>query len=430
MSEEFPEALQIEVTNRCNFKCQMCMRRVWETELLNMDLALYKKIAESCFHKLKRLILYGVGEPFIHPHFIEMLRIARKTLKEDGKIIVSTNGSLITPRIARKIVREIGLGSISFSVDTTDQIKLSRVRGGSELSLITENVGYLTKNRDKPKNVLDLGIEIVIMADNFRDLPDLIKFSAESEIDYIIASHVASYTEDVLAKALYLTMSKNSIEILKPSINYGRDIIRKVTVELFGKTYGVEMEPVSSKLVKNFWRKAEKKGYWINLPLFLNSIDKLGILNDLEEVFNQSAKLAHEYQIDLKLPNLFSNAKKRECPYMEKKTLIIRSDGKVSPCLEFMYQHQVYVNAHKKDVREIIFGDATKEDIEEVWRKGAYKNFREIRQNMVENMPWCGDCPFSTLGCFYTKTNNIDCYANEPTCDECLYSVNLVQCNI
>jgi len=106
MSDDFPEALQIEVTNRCNFNCQICIRRVWNAKPLDMDVALYRKIAEACFPFLKRLVLYGFGEPFIHPQILEMLRIARKRLLKDGEILISTNGSLLTPEIAEKITKK------------------------------------------------------------------------------------------------------------------------------------------------------------------------------------------------------------------------------------------------------------------------------------------------------------------------------------
>jgi radical SAM protein with 4Fe4S-binding SPASM domain len=426
MSDGFPEALQIEVTNRCNFNCQMCIRHVWNVKPLDMDLALYKKIAKSCFPKLKKLILYGFGEPFIHPKILEMLRTARKNLPEDGEIIVSTNGSLITS----KIIKEIGVNSISFSIDTVNQAKLSRIREGSDFRLIVENIEGLAKNRDKAKTDFRLGLETVIMTDNFSDIPNLVKFAAEKEIDYIIASHVIPYTEDILAKTVYITSSKPAIDILKPSLKYGWNLIRESTLELFGRAYGVKMDTASTQLIRNFWMEAEKKGYRINLPLLLNSADKLEMLNRLEDVFHESEKAAHKYQIDLRLPNLYPDAKDRDCPYVKKKTLVIRSDGKVSPCQEFLYAHPVYVNAHKKNTNEVIFGDITKESVEEIWRQETYMNFRKVRKNIAEKVPWCGDCPYSTLGCFYTLTNNVDCYANSPTCNECLYSVNLAQCNI
>jgi MoaA/NifB/PqqE/SkfB family radical SAM enzyme len=78
--DDFPEALQVEVTNKCNFNCQMCIRRVWKAKLQDLNLDLYKKIAKSSFPFLRKLILYGLGEPFVNPNFPEMLRIARETL--------------------------------------------------------------------------------------------------------------------------------------------------------------------------------------------------------------------------------------------------------------------------------------------------------------------------------------------------------------
>ncbi len=430
MSDKFPEALQIEVTNKCNFNCQMCIRRVWNAKPLDMDITLYKKIAETCFPFLKRLVLYGFGEPFIHPQILEMLRIARKRLPDIGEILISTNGSLITPEIAGKIVKEIDVDFISFSIDTVSQDKLRHLREGSDFKLIASNIETLAKSKDEAKRDFRLGLETVIMEDNFLDLPELVKFAAEKDVDYIIASHVTPYTPEVFAKTMYLTLSRLTIEILKPSLRYGWRLIRESTLELFGRAYGVKMESASTELIRSFWIEAEKKGYWINLPLLLSSTNKLEALTRLEEVFHESEEIAHEYQIDLKLPNLYPDAKERKCPYMEKETLVIRSDGAVSPCQEFMYAHPVYVNAHKKDIGEVIFGDVTKESIEEVWHREACINFRAARRDMAKNMPWCGDCPYSALGCFYTRTNNFDCYANAPTCNECLYSVSLAQCNI
>ncbi|MEM1564116.1 MAG: radical SAM protein [Candidatus Bathyarchaeia archaeon] len=430
MNDEFPEALQIEVTNKCNFNCKMCIRQVWNARLLDMNITLYRKIAKECFSKLRRLVLYGFGEPLTHPQIIEMFHIARKNLPEDGEIIVSTNGSLITSEIADKIVREIGVDSVSFSIDTISQAKLSRIREGSDFKLIAKNIRGLAKTKDKAKRNFKLGLETVIMKDNFLEIPELLKFAAFNDVDYIIASHVVPYTKEIFAEATYLTLSKPAIEILKPSLKHGWRLIRESVLELFGRAYGVKIEATSTQLIKSFWTEAEKKGYWINLPLLLSSTEKLDMLSHIEKVFHISEKVAHEYQIDLRLPKIYVDANERRCPYIEKRTIVIRSDGKVSPCQEFMYNHSVYVNAHKKDLHEVIFGDLTKERVEEVWRQDAYTNFKEIRWDMAKNMPWCGDCPYSALGCFYTRTNDVDCYANMPTCSECLYSVGLAQCNI
>ncbi|MEM3628178.1 MAG: hypothetical protein QXE06_02300 [Candidatus Bathyarchaeia archaeon] len=49
MNDEFPEALQIEITNKCNFNCQMCIRRVWNAKPIEINMTLYRKSPEHVF---------------------------------------------------------------------------------------------------------------------------------------------------------------------------------------------------------------------------------------------------------------------------------------------------------------------------------------------------------------------------------------------
>jgi MoaA/NifB/PqqE/SkfB family radical SAM enzyme len=430
MDEGFPEALQIEVTNKCNFNCQMCIRRVWKAELQDFNLDLYKKIAESSFSRLKRLILYGVGEPFVNSDFPEMLRTAREHLPKDSTISISTNGSLLTPTIANKILEEAKPITISFSIDTIDVVKLGRIREGSEPSTIMKNFQYLTEIKGRVEGNFKLGVEAVVMKDNFMDLPQLVRSLAEKNVDYIIVSHVVPYTEEIFRNSIYMTLSKPSFDIIKPSLNYGRSLIKEAAKEILGRAYGVNIRHKSAELIMNFWEKAEEAGYWINLPLLFDSEDKVEIFDQVEKTFFESAKMAQEYQMDIKLPSLFPDAKNRGCPYVNKNTMVVRADGIAIPCLEFTYPHPLYVNMHLKKICDIPIGDLKEEKVESVWSKKTYAKFREVRRNFAENVPWCGDCPYSTLKCFFTETNKLDCYANTPACSECVYSVTLAQCNI
>lgn len=406
------------------------MRQVWKANPCDMNLNLYKTIAEKAFPRLTRLILCGLGEPFINPNILEMLKISREKLPREAQIKISTNGSFLTPKLADKIVKEIGVDSICFSIDTVDRAKLRDIREGSEPAIILENLHHISRIKYRGGRDFKLGIEAVITTENLSDLPFLVEYAAEKDVDYIIFSHVIPYTKEVYDKTVYITMSKHSLEIIKPSLKYGWILLREASKEIFGKAYGLSRKSNCAWKIEEFWRSAEEKGCWINLPLLFSSKGKLEEIDKLGETFRQILKLADRYKIDLRLPNLYPNAKERKCPYIERSTMVVRCDGFVAPCTEYMYSHPMYVNAHLKNVYELIFGHSRMERVEDVWRKADYVNFRLVRENMARNMPWCGDCPYSPMGCYYTKTNEFDCYGNIYTCNECLYSVNLAKCNI
>ncbi|MEM3716419.1 MAG: radical SAM protein [Candidatus Bathyarchaeia archaeon] len=426
---DYPDALQIEVTNRCNFNCQMCIRRVWDAKPADLNLDLYSKIARSTFQYLERLILYGLGEPFLNPSFMDMLRIARENLSKDSEIIVSTNGSMLDQRLIEKILR-IGIDNISFSIDTSDAVKLRHIRSGAEPESLLSNFRNMARVKRLSGNSFKLGVEAVLMKSNFMDLPKLVEEAAGEGVDYILVSHVVPYSESMFLDSVYVTISKRSLDIAKPILGYGKKIIADAIYEAFGMIYGIEIEPKTSRIIDEFWREAEENGYWINLPLLFESIGKISIANEVEKVFDLSLKIAREYGVDLRLPNLYPDAKSRWCPYVDRGTMFIRSDGMITPCSEFAYEHTVYVNAHIKAVNPVIFGDSRSENIIDVWNKEEYVAFREVRREMPKNIPWCGDCPYSSSKCFFAETNNFDCYLNKPGCSECLYSVNLAQCNI
>jgi len=83
---------QIEITSRCNLKCQYCphphLQRVKEDMTMKVFVAAleWAQTMES-----PELSLTGMGESTLHPQFCEMLRLARYILPET-KLLLSSNG--------------------------------------------------------------------------------------------------------------------------------------------------------------------------------------------------------------------------------------------------------------------------------------------------------------------------------------------------
>src|SRR5262249_59122940 len=68
-----PRSLYLETTNRCDSKCQTCIR-TFETLEPPADLTLerVRAIVEQ-FPRLDRVVLHGIGEPLLNPEIFDIV---------------------------------------------------------------------------------------------------------------------------------------------------------------------------------------------------------------------------------------------------------------------------------------------------------------------------------------------------------------------
>lgn len=138
----FPNRVTVELTNRCNISCTFCHRQVYDMELGEMSVELFKKIIdEMSEYQPIKLVPFFRGEPLLHPKFIELMRYAKK--KGIGPIQVFSNGLEFNEEISEAFI-DAEIDFISFSLNTLDEeiYKQSRISGNLQKSI--DNVKYLS----------------------------------------------------------------------------------------------------------------------------------------------------------------------------------------------------------------------------------------------------------------------------------------------
>jgi hypothetical protein len=104
---------QIELTTYCNLRCRYCpypqQEKLRQQAKMHMEWDIYKRAIEWAVHlnepndtMRNELSLTGVGEPLMHPHFVEMLAYAREKLPRTF-LVFSTNGILLTEELCKEI---------------------------------------------------------------------------------------------------------------------------------------------------------------------------------------------------------------------------------------------------------------------------------------------------------------------------------------
>ncbi|MDD5438826.1 MAG: radical SAM protein [Candidatus Omnitrophica bacterium] len=172
---EFPLQLDIEATARCNLMCTHCVRHSRRTDVGDMDMGLYKKIIdEGAGYGLYAVIPHWMGESFLHPGLIDMIRYAKDKGVLDVRI--NTNCTILDDNVAGKLL-ESGIDSIVCSIDAVIEETYNRIKFGSDFALVNKNIERLIHLRDKkglkkPKII----VQMIDMQKTHEDLTSFIDY--------------------------------------------------------------------------------------------------------------------------------------------------------------------------------------------------------------------------------------------------------------
>ncbi|HET9663345.1 MAG TPA: radical SAM protein [Burkholderiales bacterium] len=195
-----PEFVQIEPVGQCNLSCRMCPV-VYRGDggrgkpPAFMTFETFCGIIEA-FPELRKLQLQGMGEPFLHPRLLDMVRYAASR-----GIAVSTNTNLtaLSERRALECVTS-GLKILHVSIDAADPEAYAFIRPGSRLDRVLRNLDCLIEARSRlcasnPEIIL----VAVAMRRNLDQLPELVRLAHRHDVRSVAVQHLAhDFTEGTL----------------------------------------------------------------------------------------------------------------------------------------------------------------------------------------------------------------------------------------
>ena len=194
-----PLKVYVEPTNACNLACATCVRHAWDEPEGFMEWATFEAVVDG-LESGGTVAFMGLGEPLLHPRFLEMVRLA----KERGlRAEVTTNALLLDDAMAAGLL-DAGLDQLVVSIDGANAESFGRVRSGASLERVIENVRRLHDARGPNYGPsVQIGVEFVAMRSNVGELPGLGRLAAQLGATFIIVSNVLAYTEDLLSETLY-----------------------------------------------------------------------------------------------------------------------------------------------------------------------------------------------------------------------------------
>jgi len=199
-----PFSIRGEVTKQCNYNCLYCKSWQREQDLEEMTIEQW----QSALLSLKKFIgsyviqFTGEGEPFVKKGFIDLLQFCHREGIQWG---VCTNGSAFKNlNVAKKVVAATPM-NIDISVDSATPEIHDAIRGSTHsLNNITQGIKLLRDERDRLNLKFPIRIKSTVHLENFRTLPDLVKWTTKVGATTIDFAPIRLSKEELKSSKLWI----------------------------------------------------------------------------------------------------------------------------------------------------------------------------------------------------------------------------------
>jgi len=177
--------IQIEVTSRCNAACIYCPQPLLGRKQ-HMPFSLFKNLLPYLGYT-DLVYLQGWGEPLLNPDLFPMIRACKAKGKRVG---FTTNGMLLDEETSSKII-DLGTDIISVSLAGATPATHDRIRKGTDLVKIFENLDRMQQIKAKKRaRHPEIHFSYLMLASNLHELQDVVGPAKRLGVEQIVCSHL------------------------------------------------------------------------------------------------------------------------------------------------------------------------------------------------------------------------------------------------
>ncbi len=131
----FPFLVEIELTNRCNLKCDYCPQTILKRPAKDIVKENFEKIVDEFCDLTPVFVLSGYGEPTLHPQLIDFIKYAKK--KNVTRVCLETNGTQLDKDFLNQLI-DAKLDILLLNLDAYDKFSDNKTENFSSEKLIQD----------------------------------------------------------------------------------------------------------------------------------------------------------------------------------------------------------------------------------------------------------------------------------------------------
>ena len=193
----YPLYMEISPAGSCNHRCVFCgldfmdyQRRFLDTGLL------IERLEEMGRLGLRSVMHAGEGEPFLHR---DMAAIVEHTHAAGIETAFTTNATLMTPEISRRILPHTAWIKVSFNAGRAATYAAIHRTKEAHFHLALDNLRAAVAIRAEHGHACTLGLQILLLPENRDEIEELAGIARDLGLDYLVvkpySQHPQSHTD-------------------------------------------------------------------------------------------------------------------------------------------------------------------------------------------------------------------------------------------
>lgn len=190
-----PVSVGIEPTTACNLRCPQCPSglRAFTRPTGRLQPGVFDKLIDEVAPDALFLVMYFQGEPFLNPHFLELVhRASQRGLYTQ----TSTNAHFLDDETAHRTV-ESGLTHLIVSVDGATQDTYSRYRIEGDLAQVLTGIRNVVRWKRQLRRLTPIiDLQFIVFAHNEHEIGDIKRLGRELGVDRVSIKSAQVYDHD------------------------------------------------------------------------------------------------------------------------------------------------------------------------------------------------------------------------------------------
>ncbi len=326
--------LQVEVSSQCHANCVYCPTAIYRKENRNhlMSMETYQRLLPD-LARARLVYLQGWGEPFMNPHFFEMVRLAKAAGCQVG---MTTNAMLLDgDRLAE--VMDSGLDMITFSLAGGRQTN-DAFRKGTQLEQVLATARQLQRLKAQRKaSRPEVHLAYMLLRSGLEELAQLPDLASGLGISQVVISTLDFIPTPQLANEAFIPANRAEYGALCHQLD---EVIKA------GKCFGIDIH--------------------------YQCIAAQEMLEDCSPAPSRQSDLAS-----------FFSPMQPNCTENIQRSAFISAEGDVSPCV---FKHlpirspEILSPPAERPYQALQFGNVREQSLGEIWNSAPYRAFRRSHQ--------------------------------------------------